>query len=159
KFGLRQDPDVIFVGEIRDRETAALALTAAETGHLVLTTLHTRDAKGAITRLVDLFPPERSRELCAQLSFGLSFVLAQKLVARKDGQGRRVAMEVIKNIPPIANHVRTGQWHQVYSTMETHYREGLITLERHLSALVEAGAITMEEAMRHANDPTALARR
>jgi twitching motility protein PilT len=158
RSALREDPDVIFVGEIRDQETAALALTAAETGHLVLTTLHTRDAKGAITRLVDLFPPDRSRDLCAQISFGLSHVIAQKLVARAGGGGRRVAMEVLKNIPAIANQIRTGTWHQIRSTIETHSRDGLITLERHLLRLVEQGEITREEAARNANDPVLIAR-
>ncbi len=153
RSALREDPDIIFVGEIRDRETAALALTAAETGHLVVTTLHTRDARGAITRLVDLFPPDRSKELCAQISFSLSHVIAQRLIPRRDGQGRAVAMEVLKNIAPIANHIRTGQWHQIYSMMETHYREGLRTLDRHLLELGEAEVLTKEEALGHASDP------
>jgi twitching motility protein PilT len=158
RSALREDPDIIFVGEIRDPETAALALTAAETGHLVLTTLHTRDAKGAITRLVDLFPPDRSRDLCSQISFALSHVIAQKLVARADGAGRRVAMEVLKNIPAVANQIRTGNWHQIHSTLETHSKDGLMTLERHLLTLVETGEITREEAARSANDPSILSR-
>ena len=87
RSGLREDPDIIFVGEMRDRETTALALTAAETGHLVLSTLHTKDAKGALSRIVDMFPPERFKELCSQLSFSLSWVVGQKLVMRMDGRG------------------------------------------------------------------------
>jgi len=149
RSALREDPDIIFVGEIRDQETASLAITAAETGHLVLSTLHTRDARGAITRLVDLFPSERSRELCAQISFALSHVLAQKLLPRADGAGRCVAMEVMKNIPPIANQIRTAAWHQIASTMEIHSKDGLVTLERHLQRLAERGTITREEARRH----------
>jgi twitching motility protein PilT len=158
RSALREDPDIIFVGEIRDQETASLALTAAETGHLVFTTLHTRDAKGAITRLVDLFPPDRSRDVCAQISFALSHVIAQKLISRADGGGRLVAMEVLKNIPAISNQIRTGNWHQIHSTLETHSRDGLITLERHLLRLVEEGRITREEAVRSANDPGIIAR-
>ncbi len=153
RAALREDPDVIFVGEMRDRETTALALTAAETGHLVLSTLHTRDARGAITRIVDMFPQERFKEISTQLSFGLSYVLAQKLVPRSDGQGRLVAMEVLKNILPISNLVRSGRWQQLYGAMESHRRAGLITLERHLTELVREGRIDREEAMRYANDP------
>jgi twitching motility protein PilT len=90
RSGLREDPDIIFVGEMRDRETAGLALTAAETGHLVFSTLHTKDTKGALTRIVALFPPERFKELCSQLSFSLTWVIGQKLVNRADGRGRRL---------------------------------------------------------------------
>jgi twitching motility protein PilT len=86
RSALREDPDVIMLGEIRDTETATLALSAAETGHLVFTTLHTRDAKGVITRIVDLFPAERSKEVMSQLSFSLSYVIAQKLLPRKEGK-------------------------------------------------------------------------
>lgn len=156
RSALREDPDIIFVGEMRDRETAALALSAAETGHFVLSTLHTKDAKGAITRIVDMFPQERSIEISTQLSFSLSCILAQKLVPRANGKGRRVAMEVLKNIPAIANLIRTGRLHQIYSTMEAHKKEGITTLERHLSDLAKSKEITREDAVRHANDPTVL---
>lgn len=158
RSALREDPDIIFVGEMRDRETAGLALTAAETGHLVLSTMHTRDAKGAITRLVDLFPPERTKELCSQISFSLHSVIGQKLVQRSDRTGRRVAMEVLRNIPAIGNLIRTGAWHQIYSTMQTQYREGIVTLERHLMDLVTKGEINMEDAVRVANEPAVLQR-
>ena len=151
RSALREDPDVIFVGEMRDAETTSLALTAAETGHLVLSTMHTKDSRGVLSRIVDLFPPERSKEVCAQLSFSLSCVLAQKLVPRSDGNGQRVAMEVLKNLPAVANLIRTGQWHQIYSQMETQRRQGLITLERHLEDLLERGEITKETAARYSN--------
>jgi twitching motility protein PilT len=153
RSALREDPDIIFVGEMRDRETAALALTAAETGHLVFSTLHTRDTRGALTRIVDLFPPERTKELCSQLSFSLTWVIGQKLVSRADGAGRLVAMEVVRNTPAIANLIRTGNWQQIVSTVETQAKDGMGTLERHLIELVSAGRITRDEALRSANDP------
>ncbi len=156
RSALREDPDIIFVGEMRDRETTALALSAAETGHFVLSTLHTKDAKGAITRIVDMFPYERSIEVSTQLSFSLSCILAQKLIPRANGKGRRVAMEVLKNIPAVANLMRTGRLQQIYSTMEAHKKEGIYTLERHLADLAKSGEITREDASRYANDPSVL---
>ena len=154
RSALREDPDIIFVGEMRDRETTALALTAAETGHLVLSTLHTRDARGAISRIVDMFPSDRTKELSLQLSFGLSHIIAQKLVPLAKGGGRRVAMEVLKNIPAVSHLVRSGNWHQIYGAMETQAKEGLNTMEKHLADLANRGAITREDAIRHANDPS-----
>jgi twitching motility protein PilT len=132
KSALRENPDIIFVGEIRDTETATLALSAAETGHLVFSTLHTRDAKGALSRIVDMFPAEQSKFICLQLSFSLSYVLSQKLVPRQDASGRILVMEVLKNLPSIGNLIRTGNWQQVYSAMETLSREGMLTMEQHL---------------------------
>ena len=152
RSALREDPDIIFVGEMRDRETTALALTAAETGHLVFSTIHTKDAKGTITRIVDMFPPERTKEIAAQLSLSLSYVIGQKLVSRRGG-GRRIAVEVFKNTTGVANLMRTGIWHQLYSQIETGQKDGMITMERHLLALALAGEITLEEARRSANDP------
>ncbi len=151
RSALREDPDIILVGEIRDLETAALTLTAAETGHLVFATLHTRDCIGALTRLIDMFPSDRERELCTQLSFSLSYVLSQKLVPRADGNGRAVAMEVFRNTPQMGNFLRTAKLAQVYSAMETSAEVGMITLERQLVNLCEEGVITREEAIFHAN--------
>ncbi|BET66159.1 type IV pilus twitching motility protein PilT [Opitutales bacterium ASA1] len=158
RSSLREDPDVIFVGEMRDRETAGLALTAAETGHLVFSTLHTRDTRGALTRIVDLFPPERFKELCAQLSFSASWIIGQKLVTRADGAGRAVAMEVLRNTPAIANLIRTGVWQQIQSMVETQARDGMNTFERHLAELVRNGIVSREEAVRHVADPGFAAR-
>ncbi len=152
RSALREDPDIIFVGEMRDRETTALALTAAETGHLVFSTLHTKDAKGTITRIIDMFPSDRGKEIAAQLSLSLSYVIGQKLVSRREG-GRRVAVEVFKNTTGVANLVRTGVWHQLYTQIETGHKDGMITLERHLLALARAGEISLDEARRNANDP------
>jgi len=152
RSALRENPDIIYVGEIRDAETAAQALAAAETGHLVFSTMHTRDTVGALTRLVDLFPPERARELMVQLSFGLSFIISQKLVPRADGPGRCVAMEVLRNTYTIANLIRSGNWQQIYGALETRNKDGMNTLEQSLITLYERGHITLENALRHAND-------
>jgi twitching motility protein PilT len=157
RSALREDPDIIFVGEMRDKETTALALTAAETGHLVLSTLHTKDAKGSATRIIDMFQEDRSKEVASQLSFSLTCVLAQKLVPRSGGKGRLVAMEVLRNIPAVANLIRSGRWQQIYATMEAHRKEGLITLESRLSDLARRGEITRETAQRYANDPALVA--
>ena len=152
KSALRENPDIIFVGEIRDTETATLALSAAETGHLVFSTLHTRDAKGALSRIVDMFPAEQSKFICLQLSFSLSYVLSQKLVPRQDASGRILVMEVLKNLPSIGNLIRTGNWQQVYSAMETQSREGMLTMEQHLLFLHQHGVISKESAIAYAND-------
>lgn len=158
RSALRENPDVIFVGEIRDTETASLALSAAETGHLVFSTLHTRDAKGALSRIVDMFPSEQTKSLCLQLSFSLSFVLSQKLVPRADGNGRILAMEVLKNIPALGNLIRTGNWQQVYSTMETQSKEGMMTMEQHLLHLYQHGVISKETAITYTNEASLLER-
>jgi twitching motility protein PilT len=158
RSALRENPDVIFVGEIRDTETASLALSAAETGHLVFSTLHTRDAKGALSRIVDMFPSEQTKSLCLQLSFSLSFVLSQKLVPRADGNGRILAMEVLKNIPALGNLIRTGNWQQVYSTMETQSKEGMMTMEQHLLHLYQHGIITKESAIAYTNEASLIER-
>ena len=158
RSALRENPDVIFVGEIRDTETASLALSAAETGHLVFSTLHTRDAKGALSRIVDMFPSEQTKSLCLQLSFSLSFVLSQKLVPRADGNGRILAMEVLKNIPALGNLVRSGNWQQVYSTMETQSKEGMMTMEQHLLHLYQHGIISKESAVTYTNEASLIER-
>jgi len=152
RSALRENPDVIYLGEIRDAVTAQLALTAAETGHLVLSTLHTKDVKGTFSRIVDLFPSERSSEISAQLSFSLAYAISQKLLARKSGDGRVPVFEVLKNNSAVANLIRMAKLHQIYSKISTGYQEGMNTLEQHLIALVESGAISREEAIRHANE-------
>jgi len=154
---LREDPDVIFVGEMRDRESAAWTLTAAETGHLVFSTLHTRDTRGSITRLLDMFPPDRQGEVASQLSLGLSHIISQKLIPRADGNGRAVAMEILNNSYAVANLIRTRKLEQVYSIMQTRTRdipeERMLPLERSLAMLVNAGTVTPLEAERWANHP------
>ncbi len=149
---LRENPDIVYVGEIRDPETASQALTAAETGHLVFSTMHTRDTVGALTRIVDMFPSDRSRELMVQLSFSLSFVINQKLIPRANGQGRCAAIEVLRNNSAMSNLIRTGNWQQIYGGIETRSKEGMNTLEQALISLYTRGMITLDEAINHAND-------
>jgi len=153
---MREDPDVIFVGEMRDAETVSLTLTAAETGHLVFSTLHTRDVVGSITRILDYFPSGRQEEVRNQLSLGLAYVLSQKLIPRKDGNGRIVAMEVLNNNYAVANLIRTGKVEQIYSQLQIKTKnqpdEKMLTMERHLARLVKAGKVDLLEAQKWAND-------
>ena len=153
---MREDPDVIFVGEMRDMETVQQTLTAAETGHLVFSTLHTRDVTGSITRVLDYFPSGRQDGVKNQLSLGLSYVISQKLIPRKGGNGRVVAMEVLNNNYATSNLIRVGKVEQIYSTLQTKTRnkpdENMITMERHLARLVKAGDIDLLEAKKWAND-------
>ena len=153
---MREDPDIIFVGEMRDADTASMTLTAAETGHLVFSTLHTRDVTGSITRVLDFFDSERQVEVRNQLSLGLKYVISQKLVPRKNGIGRVVAMEVLNSNYAISNLIRTGKTEQLVSQMQTKTRnqteEKMITMEKHLSRLVKTGHIELQEAKKWAND-------
>lgn len=158
RSALRENPDIIYVGEVRDATTAQLALTAAETGHLVLTTLHTKDVKGTFSRIIDMFPADRSNEIAAQLSFSVAYSISQKLLSRKSGAGRIPVFEVLKNNSGVANLVRTGKLHQIYSKMETGLNEGMNTLEQHLLQLVEDGVVSKEEAVAHANDANIVSR-
>ena len=153
RSALRENPDIIYVGEIRDPETAGLALTAAETGHMVLSTMHTKDVKGTFGRFVDMFPSDRANEVSAQLSFSLAYAISQKLLPRKGGEGRVPVFEVLRNSQSVGNLIRTGKLHQIYGKIETGANEGMNTLEQHLIELVEAGVITREDAISHANDP------
>jgi len=158
KHGLRQDPDVILVGEIRDRETAQMALSAAETGHLILTTLHTRDAKGALTRLVDIFPQETQDDVRAQLAMSLRSVVCQHLLPSTDENGKRaLALEVLHVTQPVQAAIRAGKIETIESAIQTGKREGMITLDDDLQRLVKAGRITPETARRFAKDPAAIA--
>ena len=154
---LREDPDIIFVGEMRDAETIAMTLMAAETGHLVFSTLHTRDATGTITRILDYFPAGRQNEVQNQLSLGLAYVICQKLVPKKDGKGRIVAMEVLNNNNyACANLIRTGKIEQLYSQLQTKTKdkpdEKMITMEKHLAMLVKDDKLDLLEAQKWANN-------
>jgi len=155
---LREDPDVIFVGEMRDRESASWTLSASETGHLVFSTLHTRDARGTITRLLDMFPPAQQDEITSQLSLGLSHVISQKLIPRADGQGRTVAMEILTNTYAVSNLIRHAKVEMIYSQLQTRTKdipeERMTTLERSLATLVHDGKITPLEAEKWANHPS-----
>jgi twitching motility protein PilT len=155
---LREDPDIVFVGEMRDPETIAMTLMAAETGHLVFSTLHTRDATGTITRVLDYFPAGRQSEVQNQLSLGLAYIIAQKLVPKKDGTGRIAVMEILNNHYACANLIRTGKIEQIYSQLQTKTRnkpdEKMITMEKHLAMLVKADKVDLLEAKKWANNIT-----
>jgi len=154
---LREDPDVIFVGEMRDRESATWTLTAAETGHLVFSTLHTRDARGTVTRVLDMFPSNQQDEVASQLSLGLGVIISQKLIPRASGDGRVVAMEILNNSYSVSNLIRLRKVEQIYSQMQTRTKdvpeERMTTLERSLARLARAGTITPLEAEKWANNP------
>ena len=141
KAALREDPDVILVGEMRDLETVSLALTAAETGHLVFGTLHTSGAPSTINRIIDVFPPEQQAQIRAQISTSLKMVVTQRLLKTKDGQGRCGAFEVMKCTPPIQNLIRESKIHQIPSIMQTAVKDGMITMTKSLEDLVKAGKI------------------
>ena len=141
RAALREDPDVILVGEMRDLETISLALTAAETGHLVFGTLHTSGAPSTINRIIDVFPPEQQEQIRAQISTSLKMVMTQRLLKTKDGQGRVAAFEVMKCTPPIQNLIREAKIHQIPSIMQTSVRDGMITMDKSLEELVKSGKI------------------
>jgi len=147
RSALREDPDVILVGEMRDMETIAAALTAAETGHLVFGTLHTNSAIETINRIVDVFPADKQSQIRTQLSFSLQGIVAQKLLKRKDGKGRVAAAEVFIPTPAIRNLIRENKLHQIYSLMQTGQAEtGMVTMNQSLARLCISGAIDIETA-------------
>ena len=141
KAALREDPDVILVGEMRDLETISLALTAAETGHLVFGTLHTSGAPSTINRIIDVFPPEQQEQIRAQISTSLKMVVTQRLLKTKDGAGRVGAFEIMKCTPPVRNLIREAKIHQIPSIMQTAVRDGMITMEKSIEELVKSGKI------------------
>jgi twitching motility protein PilT len=152
RSALREDPDIIYVGEMRDPESVSLALTAAETGHLVLSTIHTRDTRSAITRIIDVMPADRTAETASQLALSLTYVLGQKLLSRTGG-GRVLAMEVLKNNSAIAHLIRKGEIHQIQTVLETGKKEGMGSFDKHLRDLVKGGAISQDEALQNAVHP------
>jgi len=151
---LRQDPDVILVGEIRDRETAQMALTAAETGHLVCSTMHTRDARGAITRYADMFPQGDQREVRSQLSFSLRAVVSQHLLPSVLlGEKRVLALEILFNNSAIAAAIRAGKVESVDNVILTSRAEGMLTLDESINRLLKDGRISSETAKRFLSNP------
>ncbi len=144
KHVLRQDPDIILVGEMRDLETIGVALTAAETGHLVYATLHTQDAAQTIDRVIDVFPPHQQQQVRAQLAQSLQGVVCQTLARTTDGKGRVVACEILVATPAIRNLIREGKTHQIYSAMQAGSKFGMQTMDQHLADLVNKGRITYE---------------
>ena len=158
KHVLRQDPDVILVGEMRDLETISLAVTAAETGHLVFGTLHTQDTPQTVDRIIDVFPPYQQHQVRAQLSIALQGIITQTLIPRKDGRGRVVACEVLVPTPGVRNLIREAKNHQIYSAIQTGGKFGMQTMDAALVELVRRGLIREEEAEKRSSNPDELRR-
>ena len=157
RSALREDPDVILIGELRDLDTIRLALTAAETGHLVFGTLHTSSATKTVDRIVDVFPGDEKDMVRAMLSESLRAVVSQTLLKRRDGQGRLAAYEIMLGTPAIRNLIRENKIAQMYSVMQTSQQAGMQTLDQALQALVGAGLVSADEARMRAVDKDALA--
>ena len=157
RSALREDPDVILIGELRDLDTIRLALTAAETGHLVFGTLHTSSATKTVDRIVDVFPGDEKDMVRAMLSESLRAVVSQTLLRRRDGQGRLAAYEIMLGTPAIRNLIRENKIAQMYSVMQTSQQAGMQTLDQALQALVGAGLVSADEARMRAVDKDALA--
>ncbi len=153
KAALRQDPDVILVGEMRDLETIGTALTAAETGHLVFATLHTQDTPQTIDRIIDVFPPEQQGQVRAQLSVALQGIMTQTLLPTADGAGRVVAAEVLVPTPAVRNLIREAKTHQIYSVIQTGASHGMQTMDAALVQLVRAGKVNRQVAESRAHAP------
>jgi twitching motility protein PilT len=144
---LRQDPDIILVGELRDLETISIALTAAETGHLVFATLHTQDAPQTVDRVIDVFPTNQQQQIRVQLAGALQGVVCQQLIPTADGKGRVVGVEIMMATPAIRNLIRDGKTHQIYSAMQAGGRHGMQTMDQSLADLLRRGYITYEKGL------------
>ncbi len=155
---MREDPDVILVGEMRDLDTIGAALTLAETGHLVFSTLHTTDAAQTVDRVIDVFPPHQQQQIRAQLSGTLKGVISQQLLPRADGKGRIAAREVLIVNSAVSNLIREGKSHQIYSAIEVGGKLGMRTLDKDLRRLVQEGLVTMDAAVAKASNADAVAR-
>jgi twitching motility protein PilT len=154
---LREDPDVLLVGEMRDPATISLALTAAETGHLVFASIHSRSAASAIERIVDSYPPEGQQQIRGQLADSLRAIIVQRLIPRARGGGRVVAVEVLRGTHAVAALVREGKTSQIPTLLQSGKKEGMLSLERSLADRVQSGEIRAEDAKAAANDPGSLA--
>ncbi|BFU46773.1 type IV pilus twitching motility protein PilT [Krasilnikovia sp. MM14-A1004] len=147
KHALRQDPDIILVGELRDLETTSTALTAAETGHLVLATLHTQSATQTIDRVIDIFPPHQQLQIRAQLAASLQGVVTQALAPRADGKGRVVVCEILTATPAIRSLIREGKSHQIPSFMQSGANDGMLAFDQHLADRVREGLVSLDAAL------------
>ena len=156
KYILRQDPDVVLIGEMRDLETIQAALTIAETGHLTLATLHTNSCAQTMNRIIDVFPPHQQAQVRAQLSLVLEGVLSQQLIPRADGRARVMALEIMVATPAIRNLIREEKIHQIYSAMQAGQKFGMRTLNQSLAELVQKGLITRQEALNRSTLPDEL---
>jgi len=152
RSALREDPDVVMVGEMRDLETIAAAITLAETGHLVFSTLHTSDAAQTVDRIIDVFPPYQQQQIRAQLAGTLKGVISQVLIPRADGAGRVAAREVMIVNDAVRNCISKGETHQIYSMIQLGAQQGMVLLDQSLIELVRQGLITPEEALTKADD-------
>jgi len=153
KYVLRQDPDVIMIGEMRDLETIQAALTAAETGHLVFATLHTQDAPQTIDRIIDVFPPHQQQQIRIQLAGTLQGIVAQQLLPTKDDKGRVAGVELLVPTSGIRNMIREAKTHQIYNSMQTGQKYGMVTMDQSLADLYRRGMITLETAINKAVFP------
>jgi twitching motility protein PilT len=158
KSALREDPDVILVGEMRDLETMSTALTAAETGHLVFATLHTQSTSQTVDRIIDIFPAQQQAQVRMQLSIGLQGIVTQQLLPTVDGAGRVVACEVLIPTPAVRNLIREGKTHQIYSAIQTSGAIGMQTMDAHLAQLVRMGRVSRQLAEQRAAVPEELKR-
>jgi twitching motility protein PilT len=158
KAALRQDPDVILVGEMRDLETISTALSAAETGHLVFATLHTQDTGQTIDRIIDVFPPHQQQQVRVQLSVTLQGIMTQQLLPTADGAGRIVCCEVLALTPAVRNLIREGKTHQIRSVLQTGGAKGMQSMDSALAQLVRAGKITRDLAESRSSEPEELLR-
>ncbi len=152
RSSLREDPDVILVGEMRDLETISAAVTAAETGHLVLSTLHTTGASSTVDRIIDVFPPHSQGQIRIQLAGVLKGIVSQQLVPLAVGEGRTAAFEILVATDGILNQIREGKTHHLTSSMQTSGKSGMCTLNRYLAQLIKSGQITREEALKKTDD-------
>lgn len=153
RAALREDPDVILVGEMRDAETIGIAVTAAETGHLVFATLHTGDAAQTVDRIIDVFPPHQQQQIRVQLSLTLQGIISQQLIPRLDGTGRAAAMEILTATQALRNLIREGKSHQILSVIQTGARNGMQSMDIALKNLYSTGKISYEEALVRASNP------
>ena len=158
RAALREEPDVILVGVMRDMETISIAVRAAETGHLVLATLHTSDAAQTVDRIIDVFPPYQHQQVRTQLSLALQGIVSQQLLPRRDGQGRIVAVETLVTTPAVRNLIREGKSHQILSVIQTGAKFGMLAMDTALRDLCRAGLIAEDEALMRSNDPDTLQR-
>ncbi len=158
KSALREDPDIVLVGEMRDLETIKLAITAAETGHLVFGTLHTNSAASTVDRIIDVFPADQQQQIRVMLSESLKGVVAQRLLKRKGGKGRVAAFEILKVTSAISNMIRESKTFQIASAMQIGRKDGMVSLDQYLSELVQQGHVDPSEAAAHATSPTQVVR-
>jgi twitching motility protein PilT len=150
---IRQNPDIILVGEMRDLDTVQQTITAAETGHLVFSTLHTIDAVQTVDRIIDVFPPAQQQQIRLQLSTTLQAVITETLLRKKDGNGRVAAFEIMVCTPAIKSAIREAKTAQIYTSIQTGSRLGMIQMDQHLKNLYHQGLVDYEEALAHCNNP------